>query len=186
MLLGSRDNVGPEHVWEDSSVFSFKIWWFCFKCSKSVKSKLPAICLLDNYLVLTIKTKLNCCAPIAVYQAVINSQIILNLLLALLSAGLCTVCLFHRSEWVREEKYMYRLNREQKMAHTRSLTTVQTAKLLLPTHLLIPYFLPPVDPNKNDWFFETIFEVLQVQNAKPQLAMHNRKLIKKENTIRTC
>lgn len=72
------------------------------------------------------------------------------------------------------------------MAHTLSLTTVQTAKLLLPTRLLIPYFLPPVDPNKSDWFFETIFEVLQIQNAKPQLAMHNRKLIKKENTIWTC
>lgn len=96
--------------------FVSKIWWFCFKCSKSAKSKLPAICLLDNYLVLTIKTKQSCCAAIAVYQAVIKSQIILNLLLALLSAGLCTVCLFHRSEWVREEKYMNRLNREQKMA----------------------------------------------------------------------
>lgn len=152
-----------------------KIWWFCFKCSKSAKSKLPAICLLDNYLVLTIKTKQSCCAAIAVYQAVIKSQIILNLLLALLSAGLCTVCLFHRSEWVREEKYMYRLNREQKMA-TKWATSAHRWHILLAwlqfrqlsyycqTHLLISYFLPPVDPNKSDWFFETIFEVLPNHN----------------------
>lgn len=128
MLLERRDNVGPPYVWEDSSVFSFKIWSVCFKCSKSAKSKLPAICLLDNYLVLTVKTKQSCCALIAVYQAVIKS--LLFSIHPALGSSVCWTLHCVSVSSLREEKYMYRLNIEQRMA-TKWATSAHRWHILL-------------------------------------------------------